>query len=301
VLAREDTVAVISPGAMGSGLATALADGVRVVATLAGRSSRTEALARASGRIELLDGLDAVVAEAGTVLTVVPPAEARALAQELAAACRRTGASPLMADLNAVSPETVQAIAGDLAGADVELVDGSISGPPPSADRPGSTRLYLAGRRAREVAELFGAAVDVRVLGPSVGAASALKMCTASIYKGVSALSMQALLAAREHGLVDEVLADLAHGLPELAAGLPRSVALAAAKSERYVAEMREIAAAQAAAGLTPALFEAIAEVFAAAAASRLAAETPESVPGEVDLAAVLAELAARRGPERST
>jgi hypothetical protein len=56
---------------------------------------------------------------------------------------------------------------------------------------------------------------------------------------------------------------------------------------------MREIASAQAAAGLTPALFEGIAEVFAAAAASRLADSDPEGVPAEPELDAVLAALAA--------
>ena len=40
---------------------------------------------------------------------------------------------------------------------------------------------------------------------------------------------------------------------------------------------MREIAATQAGAGLTPTLFEAMAEVYAALAESELAAEAPEN------------------------
>ena len=56
---------------------------------------------------------------------------------------------------------------------------------------------------------------------------------------------------------------------------------------------MREIAATQERAGLTPALFEAMAEVYAAArrdGARR--AQAPESIPPEPDLEDVLARLA---------
>jgi hypothetical protein len=54
---------------------------------------------------------------------------------------------------------------------------------------------------------------------------------------------------------------------------------------------MREIAATQAAAGLTPALFEAMAEVYAALARRPLAQEAPEDVDSGVELERVLREL----------
>ncbi len=74
-------------------------------------------------------------------------------------------------------------------------------------------------------------------------------MCTASVYKGRSAVLAQALRTARAHGVVDHVLADLA------AAGLAdpdrigTALGIASAKAWRYVAEMEEIAATQAGAG----------------------------------------------------
>ena len=67
---------------------------------MAGRSERTARLAREAG-LELLPGLDEVVAEADIVLSIVPPAEADAVAAALAGA-------RLVADLNAVSPETAR-------------------------------------------------------------------------------------------------------------------------------------------------------------------------------------------------
>ena len=92
--------------------------------------------------------------------------------------------------------------------------------------------------------------------------ASAIKMSTASFYKGQTALLAQALRAARANGVLELVLDDLRRNYPELVDDAPRMLQSIAAKSGRYVAEMREIAATQEQAGLTPDLFEALATVF---------------------------------------
>jgi 3-hydroxyisobutyrate dehydrogenase-like beta-hydroxyacid dehydrogenase len=111
------------------------------------------------------------------------------------------------------------------------------------------------------------------VLGTPIGSASALKMCTASVYKGLNGLVTQAMRVAGRHGVLDQVLADLGgNGLDRSAA-----VAIAATKADRYVAEMREIAATQSEAGLTPALFDAFAEIYADVARTPLASGDPES------------------------
>ena len=107
-------------------------------------------------------------------------------------------------------------------------------------------------------------------------------MCTASVYKGLNALLTQAMRTAGRHGVLDHVLADLGHnGMDNSAA-----VARAATKAHRYVDEMRQIAATQAGAGLTPALFEAFAEVYADIAQTALADGDPETTralpPAEV-------------------
>ena len=56
-------------------------------------------------------------------------------------------------------------------------------------------------------------------------------------------------------------------------------LAVSATKADRFVAEMREIAATQASVGLTPALFEAMAEVYEDVARSAIAAEAPRRFP----------------------
>jgi 3-hydroxyisobutyrate dehydrogenase-like beta-hydroxyacid dehydrogenase len=201
---------------------------------------------------------------------VTPPAQALAAARDIADAAHRAGTAPLVADLNAVSPPTMTRIAEVWAG--LPVVDGSISGPPPST-RPGA-RLYLSGSRAAEVAGLpWAGQVEPVVLAAGVGAASALKMCTASVYKGLNALVTQAMRTAGRHGVLDGVLADLARNDLDGSAG----VAVAATKAHRFVDEMHEIAATQDEAGLTPALFEAFAAVYADIAATPLAEGDPES------------------------
>ncbi len=251
--------------------------GARVLATLDGRSARTARLAERAASVELLPDLVAVVGEADVLLSIVPPEHARAAAEAVLRAGNEAGRTPLLVELNAIAPATALEIASKL-----EVVDGSISGPPPW--KPGTTRVYLSGPRAAEIAELPFDGVDLIVVGDAVGAASAVKMSTASVYKGSSALLLQALRAAHANGVLEHVLADLRTAAPELVSNLERRLASAAAKSGRYVGEMHEIAATQSAAGLMPSLFEAIAEVYASLARTAAADRTPEEIADDESL-----------------
>ena len=103
-------------------------------------------------------------------------------------------------------------------------------------------------------------------------------MCTASMYKGSTAVLAHALLTAQAHGVLPQVLDDLHDSFPTQIDRAARSIAVSTTKAGRFVGEMREIAATQAGAGLTPALFEAMAEVYAALARTALAAEAPENI-----------------------
>lgn len=288
------TVGIVSPGAMGSAMAGALMrGGTRVVATLDGRSERTARLAERTG-LELLPELEAVVEASAIVLSIAPPEAALEIAGEIASAARRRDARPLVADLNAVAPTTARQLEQIARAAGCGFVDGSISGPPPS--NPGTTRLYLSGVRAPEIADLPFDAVECIVVGDGIGDASAVKMSTASVYKGTTAVLTQALLAARANGVLEHVLADLERGAPELVSNPGRRVANGVTKAARYVGEMREIAWAQSRAGLTPALFEAMAEVYAALSQTSFARRHPEELGSETRLAEVLDELATPSG-----
>ncbi len=130
------------------------------------------------------------------------------------------------------------------------------------------------------------------MVGDAVGLASAVKMSTSSVYKGRVALLTQALRTAHAHGVVEHVLDDLvATGLADRER-TGTTLATASAKAWRYVAEMEEIAATQAGAGLTPDLFRALASVYAELA-ERAGEGAPEDVPDGVPLDDVLRRLSA--------
>ena len=279
-------VGIVSAGAMGSALGARLRDGgASVLVALHGRSDRTRRLATDAG-LQDVGSLASLVREAELVLSVVPPGAAVDVAEKIAAGVGP--ARPVVVDLNAVAPPTALRVEAVLAEAEVELVDGSISGPPPRA--PGTTRVYLSGRRAAEVAALPLEGVDRVVVSEVVGAASAVKMCTASVYKGRVALLTQALRTAHAHGVVEHVLGDLAETGAVDPARVGATLGRASAKAWRYVAEMEEIAATQAAAGLTPELFRTLGTVFAELA-DRAVEQAPEEVADNVPLEAVLARL----------
>jgi 3-hydroxyisobutyrate dehydrogenase-like beta-hydroxyacid dehydrogenase len=275
---RMTTIGILSPGAMGSAVGAAyLAGGARVVTSLTGRSPRSASLARAAGLEELPD-LDAVVGASDVLLSIVPPGRAGEAGQAVVDAAARTTTRPLLVEANGVSPQTVARIAA----LGLEVVDGSISGGPPTALDSPRTRLYLSGPRAREVASVPAPWLDVRVAGGDVGTASAIKMCTASYYKGRNALAAQAMLTAAALGVTDVVLDDLGDLLPG-----PHGVGVAVSKAWRHVDEMREIAATQGAADMPPALFEGMGQVYAELA-RRAGDVAPEDVPAEMDWAALL-------------
>ncbi|MEU4216120.1 NAD(P)-binding domain-containing protein [Actinoplanes sp. NPDC026623] len=265
-------IGLVGAGHMGSGLGWALREGGHdVVTSLSGRSERTAGLAADAG-LRVVPRPADVLAQADVILVVTPPGAAVDAATGIAALAGGGSARPLVVDLNAVSPTTAGAAAEVITAAGLEFVDGSISGPPPTV-RPGAS-IYLSGPRAAEVAGLNWRHVRPVVVSGRVGAASAVKMSTASVYKGLMGLMAQAIRSAAEYDVLEPVMADLGESF-----GTPYEVALASTKAHRYVAEMHEIARSQAAAGLTPALFEAFAAVWADVAGRPLAGGRPETLP----------------------
>lgn len=289
-------IGLVGTGAMGSALGAGwLAGGSEVVTCPAGRSARSEALAAAAG-VAAVASFDEVV-DSDVVVSVVPPAAALAVARDIVVAARRTGARPVVVDLNAVAPATVRRIGTALAEGGLPLIDGAISGPPPKAGA--RTIVYLNGpvERLRELPSPWLELVEVA--GP-LGSASAVKMCTASLYKGTKALVMHALLTAERHGVLEHVLADTSRAWPQEVPRWPHDIALAAAKAGRFVGEMHEIARTQADAGLPREMFDGIAAAFARAAATPLGRRDPEQVAPAEPVDRILAGLAGRprRAPD---
>lgn len=289
-IARVRTIGLVGAGAMGSALgANWVAGGHAVSTCLAGRSPRTRELAARAGMTTVAT-MDDLLACCDLVVSVVPPASAVEAASSIGGAAGRVTARPLVADLNAVSPRTVERVRTVLAAAGCDLVDGSISASPPRVDGE-PARVYLCGPRAGDVTALTSPWLDIVLLDGPLGTASALKMCTASMYKGVKALVLQALLTAEAHGVREEFLADVSRAWPDDVPHWHSDVAVAAAKAWRFADEMREIASTQGDAGLPAALFDGVAAAYAHAAGTRLGRTPLEALDRSAGMDEVLADL----------
>jgi hypothetical protein len=96
-MADEQTVAVVGTGDMGSAVGGALVRaGYRVVTAGDGRGALSRRLAAEAG-IEDLGALEAVVAKARLVLSIVPPAVAPTFAAQVVGAMRAAGVRPVFA------------------------------------------------------------------------------------------------------------------------------------------------------------------------------------------------------------
>ncbi|OGK78188.1 MAG: hypothetical protein A2W08_09255 [Candidatus Rokubacteria bacterium RBG_16_73_20] len=280
------TIGILHPGEMGSAVgAAARAGGARVLWASAGRGGATRARAAAAG-LEDAGTLAALVAASDVILSVCPPAAARAVAQAVAAH-RFAG---LYVDANAIAPATTREVGARVEKAGARFVDGGIIGPPPRTR--GTARLYLAGEGAARVAALFaeGPLEAIALDGPP-GAASALKAAYAGWNKGHAALLMAARAFAAAEGVEAALLAEWRISQPELPARSEAAVRSNARKAWRFVGEMEEIAASFAAAGLPEGFHTAAAEIY-----RRLEGwKDTEAPPAAAEVSGALA-LGGRRG-----
>ena len=254
---RFDTVALLHPGNMGVTIGAAAAtSGTRVIWVSQERSKATHDRADRAGLIDVKN-LTAAVEASDVILSVCPPDAALDLARSVA----EHGFRGLYVDANAVSRTTAEEIGNLVTTAGASFVDGGIIGSP--VRQPGTTRLYLSGARAPEVAELFAASMlDARSIGPEPGAASALKIVYAAWTKCSDALVLAIRALATSAGVDQALLEEWKISQPDLARKATRAAAVAAPKAWRYVGEMEEIAAAFEAAGLTPGFHKAAADIW---------------------------------------
>ena len=254
------TVGILSPGEMGAGVGAALrASGLSVLTCLAGRSPASHERARAAG-IEDVPDLAALAGRCDLILSILVPAHARGVAAAVGDAARTAGATTVLADCNAIAPQTVQAIATDLDGSGVTLVDGGIVGGPPRNGQ--GPRVYASGTAAHVLSELDGRGIDVVDVGPAIGKASAVKMCYAAMTKGTTALRTALLVAARRLDVYDELIAEMEHSQAAALGAATQGMRRLPNVAYRWIGEMEEIASTFAHVGVTPDFHTGAAQVF---------------------------------------
>ena len=288
------TVAILAPGEMGHAVGAVLRQGgLHVITNLAGRSTQTAQRAKAAG-IEPVADDATLVQSADILLSISPPAEALGIARRIAAALRAASSPLVYVDCNAIAPRTTCEV-GDIVGAaGAVFVDGGIIGPPPKPG-DGKTRLYVSGAEAARVVALARPGLDIRAVDGAPGAASALKMCYASLTKGMMALATQALVSAETLGVSGALRAEMATSRADVLADIERNLPRVPPKAYRWVAEMEEIASTFTESGFSPQVFDGIARVFRMVADSPLGRATPETRGTLADYVGTLAEQLTRK------
>ena len=272
----ENRIAILMPGDMGHAVGRALRrHGHDVLTCLAGRSARTRGLAAAA---EMRDAgsLEALVAEADLILSILPPEAAVAQAGAVAAAMTATGARPLYVDCNAISPQTARKIGATIAAAGAPFIDCGIIGAAPGKGKP--TRFHVSGPDTGAMERLDGKGIRVLPLGPEIGRASALKMVYAGLTKGTMTLHTAMLLAAWQLGVYDEAVAEYADSQPAALAAMQGRVPRIPADAGRWIGEMEEIAATLAEVGVTTGFHDGAAEIYRVLNRTPFALETRETL-----------------------
>lgn len=283
------TIGLLSPGDMGHSIGAVLVEhGLEVLTCLEGRSKRTRELAREAG-IEDSGSLESLVEASDVLLSVLVPARATEVAEQVAAAMKATNSNLLYVDLNAIAPQTVRTISEIITSAGGRFADGGIVGPPPR--RPG-TRFYTSGPGAEEFAQLRDYGLDVRVLAGGTGQASGMKMCYGALTKGMQALGTELLLAAKLLGLEDDLREEQMGSMQMVREWIENAIPTMPPKAYRWVGEMEEIAATFDHLGLTPRIFEGAADMYRLVENTAIGKETPENRDTSRDGMGVIAALA---------
>ena len=164
------------------------------------------------------------------------------------------GKGQLFVDINSVSPETKRKAAGYVERRRARFVEAALMAAVPKQRL--KVPMLLGGPHALEAAErLQKIGMNATPLSDQLGVASAVKMCRSVIIKGLEALVIESLFAARTYGAEDKVLESLAASYPEMGweDHLPDYlISRVAAHGHRRAVEMREVAQTLQHAGIEP-------------------------------------------------
>ena len=250
------------------------------------------------------------------ILSIVPPRDAIATAQRIVNASSNSSfkrrSNPLyFLDLNAISPKSSRAI-NDLfakSSPDIRFIDGGIIGGPPKQQQDGTwttPSIPVSGphhlSKAQPSGDKLAEVLNTKQINDTIGAATGLKMCFASLSKGFTALAIQSFTTAYNLGVIPELRAHMEEYNPSGLKTAEKSLPAMCPKAYRWVHEMREIAETFEADGgfeKDESSFRSIAEVFELVAdGTELGMETTEDRKrGKTaeDVAALMSEGTARR------
>jgi 3-hydroxyisobutyrate dehydrogenase-like beta-hydroxyacid dehydrogenase len=258
------TIAVIgfgeAGGILGEDLARAGLEIVTYDILFDSRAARDAMLdkARVAG-VRAVRALDEALAGADIVISAVT-----ATASTQVAADSRSLLTPrqIFLDINSVSPGTKRENARLVETSGARYVEAAVMAPVPRQRL--AVPMLLGGPHAPATARtLCALGMNATAVAGDIGAASAVKMCRSIVIKGLEALTVECVMAAREFGAAEQVFASLDGTFPHMGwtTTLPDYlVGRVAEHGRRRAAEMREVERTLESVGVTPVMAHATAE-----------------------------------------
>lgn len=133
----------------------------------------------------------------------------------------------------------------DLQPIEIEFLDGGIIGGPPSLREDNTWKrpsIVISGpRHSKILPRDFLDTLNLRIVGDTIGSASALKACFASLSKGMIALSILSFTTAHQAGVLPALEEHLKEFNPGALAAAKHGLTGMPPKAYRWVDEMRQI------------------------------------------------------------
>ena len=158
------------------------------------------------------DGMKALCTASNFIISAVTASQTLAVAEEVA---RYINKGSVFLDLNSASPATKQAASKVIEDAGGHYIEAGVM----TSIGPYGIRvpMLLGGAIATDLApQLLGFGMDVKVVSPDIGVASAIKMSRSVMIKGLEALVIESYTTARQYGVEDHVLPTLAETFPSI-------------------------------------------------------------------------------------
>ncbi|WP_436638178.1 DUF1932 domain-containing protein [Microbaculum sp. FT89] len=153
-----------------------------------------------------------VAAESDWVISAVTAASSLDAARECATCLE---GRHVFIDINSVSPGRKRVSSQLLTSSGAAYIDMAVMGP--VHPRGHATPVLLAGPAARSIErDLDRLGFEYEIVSDDIGEATAIKMVRSLFVKGLEAITVEMLLAARASGCLDRVVASLAASFPGL-------------------------------------------------------------------------------------
>jgi 3-hydroxyisobutyrate dehydrogenase-like beta-hydroxyacid dehydrogenase len=223
---------------------------------LKSKKSRPAMLAKAAAcGVHAKESLRECLRNVELVISAVTASSAASVAKE---AAPLLGPGQFFLDINSVSPETKRKEARQFERSKGSFVEAAVMAPVPPQRL--KVPMLLGGKCAAALApRLQAIGMNATAVSNRIGIASAVKMCRSVMIKGLEALAIESLFAARRYGAEEAVLASLDATYPSMGwkDKLPDYlVSRVAEHGRRRAAEMREAALAVSDVGVDPFLTE---------------------------------------------